>query len=391
MKRAPITGAGTALAVLAAACYAAGAALGYPVLIAFAVGAAALLAAGGCAVAIRPSVQLTREISGTRVTVGEQVAARILVRNTARRPSVPFTAVERIGDETVPLEIRALPPGGQRPVSYPVTGRRRGRVPLGPLTMERRDTLGLFRWARPQTGEDVLWVHPRVHPMRALPVGIVLDYEGRIDENARIGTVTFSSLREYVPGDDPRRIHWRSTARTGKLIVREHVDTTEPTTTVVLDTRADAYDDASFEHAVEVAASAVRAVELVGRPVGLHILGERPAAARAAGAESALDRLALTAPDAAAGLAGLLALVDHAPGGGALVVVTGRAAPATLTRLADQRRRFRPVMLVSLLGGRTDGDTGQVPQRRLGVIVLPVRTADEAAAGWNQVVGGGSR
>jgi uncharacterized protein (DUF58 family) len=69
--------------------------------------------------------------------------------------------------------------------------------------------------------------------------------------------VTFSSLREYVPGDDPRQIHWRSTARTGVLTVREHVDTTEPTTTVVLDTHPTALGADAFEHAVEFAASVV--------------------------------------------------------------------------------------------------------------------------------------
>ncbi len=161
-----------------------------------------------------------------------------------------------------------------RAVNYPLPAPRRGRIPLGPLTVERRDPFGLFRWARRQTGDDVLWVHPRMHPMRALPVGVVLDYEGRTHENARLGTVTFSALREYVPGDDPRQIHWRSTARLGTLVVREHIDTTEPTTTVVLDTRSEAFDADSFEHAVEVAASVVRTVETLGRPVELHVIGD---------------------------------------------------------------------------------------------------------------------
>ena len=260
MRRGPVTGTGAGMAALTVAAYALGVLLGYPVLVALATGTGTVLVAAACFVAVRPSVTLTREVTPDRTTVGEPALGRIHVRNTARRPSVAFTAVDRVGAETVALDVRAIAPGGLRAVNYPLPAPRRGRIPLGPLTVERRDPFGLFRWARRQTSDDVLWVHPRIHPMRALPVGIVLDYEGRTHENARLGTVTFSALREYVPGDDPRQIHWRSTARLGTLVVREHIDTMEPTTTVVLDTRTGAFDAPSFEEAVEVAASVVRTV-----------------------------------------------------------------------------------------------------------------------------------
>jgi uncharacterized protein (DUF58 family) len=247
--------------------------------------------------------------------------------------------------------------------------------------VERRDPFGLFRWARRQTGDDVLWVHPRMHPMRALPVGVVLDYEGRTHENARLGTVTFSALREYVPGDDPRQIHWRSTARLGTLVVREHIDTTEPTTTVVLDTRSDAFDPESFEHAVEVAASVVRTVEALGRPVELHVIGEPPLRDG-----SMLDRLALAVRSPDAGPLALLGAVDRSPAGGALVVVTGQAEPGLLTRLAEQRRRFRPVVVISL-SGETAPVEGAL-RRRPGMVVLTARSAAEAAVAWNRMIGG---
>ena len=110
--------------------------------------------------------------------------------------------------------------------------------------------------------------------MRPLPVGVVLDYEGRMHrERPRLGTVTFSRCASTSPGDDPRQIHWQDDRRLGTLVVREHVDTTEPTTTVVLDTRADRSTRRLFEHAVEVAASVAAPVERIGRPVALHITG----------------------------------------------------------------------------------------------------------------------
>ncbi len=380
MSRSPVTGTGVGLAVLTAVSYAAGAALGYPVLIALAAGSAAILLAGACAVTIRPSAQLTRSVTPDRTTVGEPALGRIQVRNASRWPSVAFTAVDRVGSETVTLEVRAVAGGGVRAVNYPVPAPRRGRISLGPLTVERRDPFGLFRWARRQTGDDVLWVHPRVHLMRALPVGVVLDYEGRTHENARLGTVTFSALREYVPGDDPRQIHWRSTARLGTLVVREHVDTTEPTTTVVLDTRTEAYDADSFEHAVEVAASAVRAVENIGRPVTLRVLGEAP------GTGPVLDRLALAGLDSGVDPIALIGAVDRTPGGGALVVITGEAEAGLLTRLAEQRRRFRPVVVISVLRAASSSGTGL--RRRPGMVVLTAKSAAEAAVGWNRMISG---
>lgn len=387
MRRLPVTRTGAGLAVLTGACYGAGVALGYPVLVALAVGSLGLVLAAACAVAVRPSVRLTRDLTRERTTVGEPVLARVQARNTARWPSVAFTALDRVGEDTVALDVRTVAGGGMRVVNYPVPAARRGRIPLGPLTMERRDPFGLFRWARRQTADDVLWVHPRVHPMRPLPVGVVLDYEGRTLDNARLGTVTFSALREYVPGDDPRQIHWRSTARLGTLVVREHVDTTEPTTTVVLDTRSAAFGEAeAFEHAVEVAASVVHAVEDIGRPVELHVLGEDPAEALERGAASMLDRLALAARDPDADETGLLGLVDRAPAGGALVVVTGQAEAGLLTRLAEQRRRFRPVVVISLAGADAPDTAGL--RRRPGMAVLTARSAAEAAIGWNRMISG---
>jgi len=381
MRRSPVTGTGVGLAVLAAVSYALGFALGYPVLVALATGAIAVLLAAGCFVMIRPSVRLTRQVTPDRTTVGEPALGRLHVRNTARRPSVAFTAVDRIGTETVTLDVRAVASGGMRAVNYPLPAPGRGRIPLGPLTVERRDPFGLFRWARRQTTDDVLWVHPRMHPMRALPVGVVLDYEGRTHENARLGTVTFSALREYVPGDDPRQIHWRSTARLGTLVVREHIDTTEPTTTVVLDTASEAFDADSFEHAVEVAASVVRTVETLGRPVELHVIGEPPP-----DEGSMLDRLALAERHADTDPLALLGAVDRSPAGGALVVVTGQAEAGLLSRLAEQRRRFRPVVVISLPG--EDAPAEGALRRRPGMVVLTARSAAEATVAWNRMVSG---
>lgn len=382
MKRLTVTGTGIGVAVGAVAAYAIGAILGYRLLVVVAVGGLAMLAAATVAVAIRPSVTLARAVRPDRVTVGEVAEGRLDVHNTSRWPAPGFTALDLVGADEVALTVRALAGRGRRAVHFPVRATRRGRLRLGPLTVQRQDPLGLLAWRQRQTADGVLWVHPRVHQMRPLPVGVVLDYEGRTTDNARLGTVTFSSLREYVPGDDPRQIHWRSTARTGVLTVREHVDTTEPTTTVVLDTDPSALDADAFEEAVEFAASVVRAVERIGRPAALHILGEEPARAAADGATGSLDRLALAARTDSA--TALVETINRIPAGGALVAVTGTLGPAALAHLAEQRRRFSPVV-VAVIDPATD--VGGV-RRRPGMATLTARTAVEATAAWHRMING---
>ncbi|MGH3914676.1 MAG: DUF58 domain-containing protein, partial [Pseudonocardiaceae bacterium] len=257
----PLTGTGWSVLAGSAVLLGAGLGFGYQVLVGLAVAGAVLLATAALFVSIRPTVSLRRTITPDRLGVGQPALGRMVIRNLSRWPAPGFVVVDRITGEGLELAVPGLAAGGWRTVQYPVPTRRRGRLPLGPITIERTDPLGLLRRKQRHGGEDVLWVHPRIHSMRTLPVGTVPDFEGRRTDNARTGTVTFSALREYVVGDDPRRIHWRSTARTGSLMVREHVDTTEPTTTVVLDTRAGALLPAVFEHAVEAAASVARAAQ----------------------------------------------------------------------------------------------------------------------------------
>ncbi|GAB2466466.1 DUF58 domain-containing protein [Jatrophihabitans fulvus] len=383
-RRVPVTPAGWTVLGLAVAAYALGALLGYRLLAACGVGLAAMLVLAVLWVVLRPGVDLVRTVDPDRVSVGEPALGRIDVRNRSRLPSVPFVAVDRVGSDEVELPVPVLPAGGARPVYYPIPTTRRGRVELGPLTVERRDPLGLLRTARRVASPALLWVHPRVHPAATLPVGVVLDFEARTTANARLGTLTFSSLRDYVAGDDPRRIHWRTTARVGHLVVKEHIDTTEPTTTVLLD-NVSLPGDEVFEQAVEVAASIYRAVELEGRPVRVHLVHDEDDAV-AGDALDSMDLLAAVRLHRGEST-GVLDAIQRLPGGGVLVVVTS-AGPTLLPRLADQRRRFNPVVVVQMATASDDRADGM--HRRPGMTVITAARAVDAVTRWNHMAGGQS-
>src|SRR5204863_2320032 len=128
---------------------------------------------------------------------------------------------------------------------------------------------GLVGVVRRYGGSVRVWVRPRVHLIAAVPVGLSRSMDGRVDRVPH-GSITFDALREYVVGDDLRHVHWRTSARVGELMVREHVDTALPQIVVLLDDRAATHTPDSFEDACEAAASVVVAAIREDLHVALH-------------------------------------------------------------------------------------------------------------------------
>jgi uncharacterized protein (DUF58 family) len=302
------------------------------------------------------------------------------VTNQSRFPSPPLRVTDRLGSTDVEMAVRVLSVGGTALLRYPLPTERRGRISLGPLRVTRSDPFDLLRRRQPGGGLDALWVHPRTWPLSPLPSGVIVDLEGPVSEQAAEGSLTFASLREYVVGDDRRQIHWRSSARAGKLLVRRNVDANEPYATVVLDTRPSAWIGDAFESAVEVAASAVSVLAGNGHPVDLRLLGRRATDPKWEGASSHADRLAAVEVEPAATVHGLFALMEAGREGGSLVVVTGRIDTSVEARISRQTRRYAPVVLCCV-------DPAQPPRwrRRSGIDIVVGPTAPAVAEAWNQL------
>jgi uncharacterized protein (DUF58 family) len=375
-----VTPAGWAVICSVVVAYPAGVALGYTPLLVLA--AAGLLALAGAVLPVvwRPHVRLARSFSPKSVVAGEPATAVLEVVNEGRRRSPPLTVTDRAGPTSIDLPIRSLRRGATGLAHYRLPTAQRGRLVLGPLAVRRSDPFGLLAASQSHGGEDVLWVHPRTWRMSSVPAGQVVDLEGPVRDTAPAGSVTFSSLREYAPGDDRRLIHWRTSARLGTLLVRHHVDTEEPRATVVLDSRRHVWTDESFEDGVEVAASLVNVLTDRGHRISLTILGETPGRAKQRGAVTVADRLAAAERIPDQGATALLTAVENEPEGGALVVVSGVLERRLEVRLAGQHRRFSRVIVC-----RLEPNRGAAWQRRPKLVSVHGPTAAALADAWNRM------
>ncbi|MDP2775619.1 MAG: DUF58 domain-containing protein [Nocardioides sp.] len=146
---------------------------------------------------------------------------------------------------------------------FDVPAVRRGVLQVGPAGARRTDPLGFFQrhapWAKPVD----LYVRPRMVGVESLGTGSVRDLEGTPSDQISMSDLSFHALREYVVGDDLRHVHWRSSARTGQLYVRQYHDTRRSHTVVLVDDDRAAYGDPEdFELALSIAASVVLRVAL---------------------------------------------------------------------------------------------------------------------------------
>jgi uncharacterized protein (DUF58 family) len=132
---------------------------------------------------------------------------------------------------------------------------------IGPVEVRRRGPLGLAQSTAGLAGTTEVRVLPRVLPVRGVPSGVRRGHQGS-DEKVPYGGTDLVGMRDYIAGDDLRRVHWATSARTGVLMVREDADPSQAHLTVLLDDREPSYPGGDLEDAVEVAASlAVAAAE----------------------------------------------------------------------------------------------------------------------------------
>jgi uncharacterized protein (DUF58 family) len=249
--------------------------LGYPAVVALAVAPILLIAVALFMVGRRPGGNLRRAVEPSQLTRGETATALITSINNRVTPTGVVEALDRIAGQPVDILIPPVAPRRQLTVSYRFVPLKRGELHLGPVTLERRDPWGLFVRRANASAEMTVLVHPKVLPVEVSLAGNRIGQEGGTADRDVMGSNQFSTLREYVIGDELRQIHWRSSARVGKLMVKQLVDNPLPRALIVLDNDIRSYRNAAdFEEAVDAAASIGSAIVRAGLPVALRSTGE---------------------------------------------------------------------------------------------------------------------
>jgi uncharacterized protein (DUF58 family) len=292
-----------------------------------------------------------RPATGGDHVEGDDVPIAVTVEpSTMVRPPVA-ELVERIG--RLGEHRHQLRPKGRRlAITYTLANVPRGRYAFEDNRLELSDPFGLQRVTVPLQAPGALLVYPRiVHLDRLFSESGAHGLDGRRLLLRRPTGYDLHSVREYEHGESLRKVHWRSTAHRGRLMVKELEDSPRDEIALVLDADAGAVVAGSFDTQVRAAASIVDAYAARGRRTVLVINGarreEQQLHAAADGRRRALELLAGAEPDGRTPLATLLA--DE--GGAAaraleLLVVTARLEPAAVDRLTQRALGHRKVALV---------------------------------------------
>jgi uncharacterized protein (DUF58 family) len=196
------------------------------------------------------------ELQPRRVVAGERALGRLVIENVGDAPSVPSQLELPVGAGLAEFVIPVIASGGQHEELFAVPTQRRAVIVAGPAASVRGDQLGLLRREVRWTDPVELFVHPVTARLAPSAAGLVRDLEGEVTKTITNNDISFHALRAYEPGDALRNVHWRTSARTGQLMVRQYEETRRSQLLLVQASRADHYaSEEEFELAVSVLAS----------------------------------------------------------------------------------------------------------------------------------------
>lgn len=317
----------------------------------------------------RTDLRIDTVITPSRVVVGERAVGELTVTNAAKRRMLPVRLELPVGTDVAVIDVPSLAGGHAFEETIVVPTSRRAVIPVGPTRSVRGDPLGLMRREVTWSDELELFVHPLTTNLNSLTSGWLRDLEGRPTNDRSPNDVAFHTLREYVPGDDRRHVHWRTSARLGELMVRQFIDNRRSHLGIVIDTDLGNYaDEDELELAISMAGSlGLKAIadgqetSCIAGPVGVPAHNGQAlldGLSRVEVDESATD-LAHTALRAAP------ALADAS----VIAVVTGSAIGLAKVQVAAQRFGVDPAV-IALRADRA-GQPGVQRTPRLVSITAP--------------------
>lgn len=354
-----------------------------------------VLAAAGAWAWIRLSarpVLLDRRARGGRHYEGSDVDVDLRLVLEGLVPPPPVRVVEhvpRLGERESLLEGR----GDQRYARYTLSRLPRGRYSIERAHAVLEDPFGLVRREFPLQTTGSLLVYPRYARLdRLFSERGLREPGGRKLLLHRAAGFDLHHVREYTQGESLRRVHWPTTARRSRLMVKELQDAPRDEVAVVLDADGAAHTPESFDLCVRVAASLVYAHARHGRRAVLVITGRRQeslqVASEQADWQAALDVLAAAEPDGRRPLSTALAdETSSASGALELALVTAAVSPALADRLVHRAVAHRRASLVLVDRGRGEPQRELLRLQAAGVPVAVVRGDEDlssALSAWRE-------
>lgn len=273
---------------------------------------------------------ITLTLDPDRVRVGGTANAAITAcapSDTAVRGvqvTVPVQGRSSMQHRSPALDVHRVPAGETVRHDLALPTDQRAVIEVGPVQAVRGDPFGLARRTVATGATHRLYVHPQTVALPTAGAGLLRDPEGRSTDDPSPASASFHALRDYVPGDDRRHVHWRTSARVGRLMVRQYVDDRRSDLTLVLSTDPDEYHgDDDLELAVSLVASL--GVQALADGVNLRVQAG-PVRLPAHSSVVLLDALAGVLPVPARPTPSVLAGLSPRPPGN-LVVACGAAVP----------------------------------------------------------------
>ena len=332
----------------------------------------------------RYRLSCTRRIDPPRIPAGQPATVAVRLENVARLRTGVLLA-----EDTAPYALGTRPrfvldeiePGGHREFSYTLRSDARGKFTIGPLRVRVADTFGLVEISRSFSTTSTLVVTPKIValPRAAAPSRWLGEGDGGMRTMSATGEDD-AAPRAYQDGDGLRRVHWRSTARYGELMVRREEHQWRNSASVFLDTRRSAHSgsgpSATFELAVSAAASIGAHLTEVGFRARL-ITDAGEIAPSGTFSDTLLDMLAVIYPSGNRGFR--QGTGELASAGGQLIAVVGRMSADDAAQLAGARRGNAPAMaMVLAVSGWTQESAVPADAARTAQILI--------ASGWRAAV-----
>jgi uncharacterized protein (DUF58 family) len=328
-------------------------------------------------------LSVSRMIKPPRVPAGHTATVTLRVENVSRASTGLLLA-----EDAVPYALGARPRyvldkierKGTREISYPLRSDLRGKFEIGPLSLRVADSFGLVEVSRSLSGRTTFVVTPRVVPLARTVIS--RSWAGEGEGQARLASMAGEDdviPREYRDGDERRRVHWRSTARYGELMVRREEQRWRNRATVLLDGRSMSHvgsgTSSSFERAVSAVASVGVHVSQEGL-TGQFISDSDIIRAGPFFEDRLLDALAIVRPSSQRTLDRAFKELKVV-GGGVIIAVMGRLSQAEARQLAACRTEgSQGIALLLDVAAWADSRRGQAPSGS-----LPVDAADAVSNG----------